>query len=131
MYYIYVDGGSLNNQDAKKRSGYGSFLVTKSEYPDHDKEKVVFKTFEFGKITNNAAEYRALQEALNYCINEFISGPCIFTDSNLVVSQLDGSYKTNDPGLKKLKDQADKDIKLIKATVSKIDRDVIFKVLGH
>jgi ribonuclease HI len=131
MTYIYIDGGSLNNQDEKKRSGYGSFLVTKTEYPEQDKGKVAFKTFEFGRVSNNQAEYRTLLEALNYCINEFIAEPTIYTDSNLVVSQLNGTFKTNDDGLKKLKERAAEDIKLIRAQVCKMERDVIFKVLGH
>ena len=130
-YYIYCDGGSSDNQDPVKRKGYGSFLVTRYPYPDHEAGRIGSKFFTFGNITNNKAEYKALIEALEYCIQGFYAEPHIYTDSELVTSQLDGSYKTKDPELKSLRDLALADIKLIKATVEKAPREVIFSVLGH
>jgi len=130
-YYVYCDGGSRDNQDPVKRSGYGSFLVTRNPYPNHEAGRLTSKFFTFGKITNNQAEYRTLIEALEYCIQEFIPEPHIYTDSELVVSQLDGSYKTKDSELRPLRALAAANIKLIKATVEKTPREVIFAVLGH
>lgn len=131
MVHIYCDGGSRDNQDPTKRSGYGSFLITRNPYPDHEAGRIASKFFTFGKITNNQAEYKTLIEALEYCIQEFIPEPRIYTDSELVVSQLDGSYKTKDPELRPLRTLAATDMKLIKATVEKVPREVIFAVLGH
>ena len=130
-YYVYCDGGSKDNQDPTKRSGYGSFLVTRNPYPDHEAGRIASKFFTFGLATNNQSEYRALIEALEYCIQEFIPEPHIYTDSALVTSQLNGSYKTKDPELKSLQAVALTNIKLIRATVEKIPREVIFAVLGH
>lgn len=130
-YYIYCDGGSKDNQDPEKRSGYGSFVVTKTPYPEHETGKIGSKFFTFGKATNNQCEYKALIEALEYCIQQFIPEPHIYTDSELVVSQLSGAYRTKDVELRPLKDLAEADMKLIKATVEKAPREIIFAVLGH
>jgi ribonuclease H / adenosylcobalamin/alpha-ribazole phosphatase len=130
-YYIYCDGGSKDNQDPGKRKGYGSFIVTRHPYPDHEAGTVGSKFFTFGNVTNNQAEYKTLIEALEYCIQEFYSEPIIYTDSELVVSQLNGTYKTKDSELKYLREAALKDIRLIKATVEKAPRETIFAVLGH
>lgn len=131
MYIIYIDGGSKNNQVAFHRHGYGSLLVTKEEYPNHERAKIGFQTFDFGKASNNQAEYRILQEALLYCIDQFIPNPTIYTDSDLLIKQLEGTYKTKDTELQKLKDAIEKDIKLVGAIVKKAPRDTIYGVLGH
>lgn len=130
-YYIYCDGGSKDNQSPERRSGYGSFVATTTPYPDHASGKLASKFFTYGKITNNQAEYRTLLEALNYCIQEFLADATIYTDSELVVSQLNGGYKVRDPELKTLHEQALKLIQLVKATVVKAPRETIFAVLGH
>lgn len=131
MYYLYIDGGSSNNQDAAKRVGYGSFYVTTTPYPDHERGMIKVERLEFGNVTNNQAEYKTLLEALDYCVNEFMANPIIVTDSKLMVEQLQGRYKTKDAILKEFKEQAEKDIQLIGAKLIKAPREVLVGVLGH
>ena len=131
MKFIYCDGGCHNNQEAAKRMAYGSFLVTSDEYPNHSKSMILCKLFEFGSVTNNVAEYRILQEALQYCINEFIAQPIIFTDSALVANQISGAYKTKEETLKPLRDSVAKDMTLIGAELRQVSRDILVGVLGH
>ena len=129
---IYCDGGALNNQDPEKREGYGSFLVTKEACPNHMDGLVTRQNFLYGiGVTNNVAEYKTLLKALDYCVNEFIAEATIFMDSELVVEQVHGTFKTKDVHLKPLMEQAVKDIELIGAKLEKIPREIMVAVLGH
>jgi len=121
----YCDGGVSHNQTPEKRHGYGSFSIFK------DGEKLITKNLTFGNITNNQAEYLALLYTLDYCVKEFLPNPVINTDSELLVSQLNGTFKTKNEKLKELQKKAVDIIKLIDATVVKVERSKIVEVLGH
>ena len=90
---IYCDGGCFNNQDANKRFGYGSFIILENN------TMIESNQFEYGRITNNEAEYFALTSALDHVISmkkedEEIS-LIIKTDSQLVEGHLMKGWKTN------------------------------------
>jgi ribonuclease HI len=96
--HAYSDGGARGNPGP---SGIGVVLkdplnnVVLGDY----KEAI-------GHATNNEAEYRAVIKALElakqYCPNELIC----HLDSELIVNQLNGSYRVKTPTLKPLFDQA-------------------------
>ena len=90
---LYTDGSSLGNPG---RAGIGVIIYNQNR-------DVIRRITEFiGINTNNVAEYMALicglQEALYLKAKEL----SCFLDSELVVKQLEGSYKVKDSKLKPL-----------------------------
>lgn len=79
--------------------GYGSFEVSGLERRQR---------LSFGFGTSNTAEWRALLAALQVLKRFVPSGAqvLIFTDSELVRHQLDGSWRCLKPGLKACRDAA-------------------------
>jgi len=55
--------------------------------------------------TSNISEYRALIEGLDRCIKEKVKIVHIILDSQLVVKQVNGSFKVTNPELKKHRDK--------------------------
>ncbi len=94
---IYTDGAARGNP-GPSASGY---MVVKGG-------KVVHKGLEYnGSKTNNYAEYHAIEMALGWCLDN-ISDPVllrvsVFSDSELVIRQLNGQYKTKVAKLRDLK----------------------------
>ncbi len=92
---VYTDGASRNNP-GKSASGY---IVLGS-----DGNLLFKKSFYNGIKTNNVAEYLAIIAALESVAHEYGYDIelNIYSDSKLVVSQLNGNYKVNSTELKKL-----------------------------
>jgi ribonuclease HI len=94
---VYTDGAARGNP-GPSASGY---LVLKGG-------KVVHRGVEYnGPKTNNYAEYHAIEMALGWCLDN-LSDPSsstvsVFSDSELVIRQLNGRYKTKVAKLKDLK----------------------------
>lgn len=103
-YTIVFDGGSHGNPGR----AYGSFLITRSGESTGPPQRR-----EFGRGTNNEAEYHALLaglEELNLQLDQEGISPDevklkIFGDSSLVINQLDGSWKTKDARMRSLKEE--------------------------
>ena len=94
---IYTDGGSRGNPGP---SGYGLVIYDNNQ-------KVIYQESKFlGVKTNNEAEYAGLLAGLDwvkknqsmYQINKLN----FFSDSQLLVRQLQGKYKVKAPNLKDL-----------------------------
>lgn len=99
MIYIYTDGASRSNP-GESASGYQIL---------DEEHNLLFKySFYNGIKTNNEAEYLAIIAALERAAAEFGYGIEIhlYSDSQLVVRQLNGSYKVKDRGLKELHKKA-------------------------
>jgi ribonuclease HI len=94
---IYTDGAARGNP-GPSASGY---MIVRGG-------KVVHKGLEYNGVkTNNYAEYHAIEMALGWCLDN-ISDPVlfrvsVFSDSELVVRQLNGQYKTKVAKLRDLK----------------------------
>lgn len=87
---LYVDGASRGNPGP---SGIG--IVVKDRHG-----KVIKEIPEYiGRFTNNVAEYRALLRALEEAKEMGATDVVIRSDSELLISQLDGSYKVKSPDL--------------------------------
>ena len=94
---VYTDGASRGNP-GPSASGYIALQGG----------KVVSSEFEYNGVkTNNYAEYHAVEMALGWCLKNLSSPPSakvsVFSDSELVVRQLKGEYRTKAPRLKDLK----------------------------
>lgn len=102
---IYVDGGARGNP--------GPAAIGFVVFNDSQKELHRFGT-RIGVRTNNYAEYCALIEALTYLtsknsITETMSShkpATIYSDSELIVRQMNGEYKVKDPKLIPLQKKA-------------------------
>ncbi|MBI4004938.1 ribonuclease HI family protein [Candidatus Roizmanbacteria bacterium] len=93
---IYTDGGSLNNP--------GQAAIAYTLYLD----TTLLKTFSraIGVATNNVAEYTALIEALSATKDILSQKPAsniqVFSDSQLMVNQINGLYKVKEASLRDL-----------------------------
>lgn len=91
---MFIDGASRNNPGP---AGAGFCLMRLDE-------TVCEQGFFLGRCTNNQAEYLALLVGLHF-VHEFIEKNqhlTIYSDSQLLVRQMNNMYKIRDPLLKKM-----------------------------
>jgi ribonuclease HI len=101
IYQIFCDGASRSNP------GDASIGVSISL----DGKEIHTISRKIGIATNNEAEYQALIDALNYCIDNSIKEIEVFLDSNLVVEQVNKNFKVKAGNLKALNSQVENMIK--------------------
>ncbi len=98
---VYCDGASRGNP--------GDASIGVIAYTDSTKEKVLFTISKaIGKETNNVAEWTALLFALEKCLELGEKEISVYLDSELVVKQMNGVYKTKHPDLIDIKKKVDK-----------------------
>lgn len=90
---IYTDGGARGNP-GPAASGFVIF----TESGELVTEQGVF----IGNTTNNVAEYTALIRGLAVCLENGGTNITVFSDSQLLVKQLNGEYKVRAPHLQPL-----------------------------
>ena len=88
-----TDGGARGNPGPAAygvviRNSKGEILAELTEY--------------LGLQTNNYAEYSGLLAALEYAVREQCPSVKIYSDSELLVRQMQGRYKVSNPGLQQL-----------------------------
>lgn len=89
---IYTDGAARGNPGP---ASCAFILVMKG--------KITMKKGGFlGKATNNTAEYRAIIQGLSYIEDFRLKEVKVFSDSQLVIRQINGEYKVKKQHLKKL-----------------------------
>jgi len=90
---VYTDGGSRSNPGI---SGFGVVVLDKQGRIIHQISKFI------GIKTNNEAEYFALLEALNWVRDhqQDYSSVKFYSDSELLVRQINGKYKVKSANLK-------------------------------
>jgi ribonuclease HI len=90
VLHIHIDGGSRGNPG---EAGFGIHVATPSGEP------LAGLYGYLGRATNNVAEYQALLHALRYALSRGVRSVRIFSDSELVVKQVNGSYKVKHPDM--------------------------------
>ncbi len=100
-YQLYCDGAS--------RSNPGDASIGISILLDGKEVHTISK--KIGIATNNEAEYQALIDGLNYCVDNSIKEIEVFLDSNLVVEQVNKNFKVKAGNLKVLNSKVDDLIK--------------------
>jgi formyltetrahydrofolate-dependent phosphoribosylglycinamide formyltransferase len=90
---IHTDGGSRGNPGPG-----GSGFVIADEQGNMLLEKGIF----LGKTTNNIAEYTGIKESLAAAQEMGADAIKLFSDSELLVKQINGVYKVKSPNLKDL-----------------------------
>ncbi len=93
---MYTDGGSRGNPGP----GGGAFVLY-----DRNKNLIGGKGVFLDDITNNYAEYTGMLEGLRYARELGVKTIDIFSDSELMVKQLNGVYRVKSPNLKELYEQ--------------------------
>lgn len=91
MFQLHVDGGSRGNPGpaaigAVLMDASGDTIATLSEF--------------IGKATNNVAEYSAMVAGLELALDRDLKRLAIYSDSELMVRQVQGSYKVKNEGLR-------------------------------
>ena len=113
---IYTDGCSKGNP--------GPAAIGVAAYKDGDRTPFFTLSDEIGVTTNNQAEYRALIKALEYAVNLKVLEVEIRSDSELMVNQMNGSYRVKNIDLKPLHIEAKRLSGLIeKFTIAAIPRE--------
>lgn len=93
FFNLYTDGASRGNPG---HGGAGAVLID-------EKGNVVTTVKKYlGRCTNNVAEYRALIMGLEEALRIHCRRLRIFLDSELLVNQINGSYRVKSEGLKGL-----------------------------
>ncbi len=103
-HQVFCDGASRSNP------GDASIGVSISL----DGKEIHTISREIGIATNNEAEYQALIDGLNYCIENSINEVDVFLDSELVIEQVKKNYKVKAHNLKEYNSQVENMIKEFK-----------------
>ena len=96
---VYIDGGSRGNPGPAGVGVYFPGLARIAEY--------------LGTQTNNYAEYSALVLALKFAVVQRSDTLKVYSDSELVVKQIQGSYKVRNENIRPLYQTAIRWIRLI------------------
>lgn len=94
---IHTDGGSRGNPGPAA----AAFVFT-----DKNNNQLVAKAFCLGQATNNVAEYTAVVKALQTAKQIGVKSIQLFSDSELLVKQINGQYKVKSEQLRPLFRQA-------------------------
>jgi ribonuclease HI len=94
---IHIDGASRGNPG---EAGFGVHVARA------DGTELASLYGYLGRATNNVAEYQALIHALRYALEHGARRVRIFSDSELVVRQIDGSYRVKHPDMQPLHREA-------------------------
>jgi probable phosphoglycerate mutase len=87
---IYIDGASRGNPG---EAGFGIHVQDAS-----GAERAALYGY-LGRASNNVAEYQALIHALRWALAAGHSRVLVFSDSELVVRQMEGRYKVKHPDM--------------------------------
>jgi ribonuclease HI len=112
---IHIDGASRGNPG---EAAFGVFVADDTGRP-------IAELYGYlGRATNNVAEYQALLHALRYALGRGARQVRVFSDSELVVKQIDGRYRVKHPDMQPLHGEAKALLrKFEKASVSHVRRE--------
>ena len=90
VLHIHIDGASRGNPG---QAGFGVYVSR----PDGTEVAGLYGYL--GRATNNVAEYQALLHALRYALAQGVRRVRVYSDSELVVRQVDGTYRVKHPDM--------------------------------
>jgi len=102
---VYIDGASRGNP------GEGACAAI---FYDEKDNIIAEEGLVLGRCTNNFAEYSGLKLAIDIAKKYKAENLKVFSDSELIVKQINGEYEVKDPQLKKLYDIVMKEKKKFK-----------------
>lgn len=116
VWSLYCDGASRGNPGL---AGAGVVLVA-----PHGEVRRLHKEF-LGQTTNNVAEYRSLLLALKLARSLGIKRIRLYSDSELLVRQINGSYRVKQPHLLALWQEAQRGLRTFESfEVSHVPREL-------
>jgi len=95
-YSLFIDGAAEFDEDLKPNNAGIGGLIKKGD------ELIYSFSKNIGIRTNNEAEYSSLIEGIKACLDHEIYHVNIFSDSELIVNQVNGKYKLKDSKMIKL-----------------------------
>ncbi len=113
IYSLYTDAGSRGNPG---KSSYGFFIF-------EDQKLLDFGGQYLGIRTNNQGEFIAMQKGIELAIKLGIKNLDCFSDSQLLIRQLNGIYKVKDMTLKSILNE----INILKYQFEKITFTHVFR----
>src|ERR1051325_8796895 len=93
---IFTDGGARGNPGP---AAY-AYVIQRAGEPDIEEKAFI------GRNTNNVAEYMGLIKALEHALHLGVTRATVFSDSLLMVNQMNGEYRVKNAGLLPLFQQA-------------------------
>jgi ribonuclease HI len=90
LLLLHIDGASRGNPG---EAGFGIHVTEES-----GKERAALYGY-LGLASNNVAEYQALIQALRWALGKGARRVRVFSDSELVVRQIEGRYKVKHPDM--------------------------------
>ena len=115
LLQLHIDGASRGNPG---EAGFGVFAT------DIKGVEVASLYGYIGRATNNVAEYQALIHALRYARARGATSVHVFSDSELVVRQVNGQYRVKHPDMKALHREAESLLSSFRdATVAHVRRE--------
>jgi ribonuclease HI len=87
---IHIDGASRGNPG---EAGFGIHIADAQDRP------VTGLYGYLGRASNNVAEYQALLHALRWALAQGVARVEVFSDSELVVKQINGTYRVKHPDM--------------------------------
>lgn len=112
---LRTDGGARGNPGP---AGIG-FVLTGA-----DSQPIAQGGSFIGEATNNVAEYKALLWGLRVAVDASVTELAVFSDSELLVKQMNGIYRVKHPNMKPLFEQAKKLVaQFERVTVSHVRRE--------
>ncbi len=112
---VYVDGAAVPNPGP---SGIGVVIY------DRKKKKIKEVKKYIGTASNNVAEYKALIQGLRESKKLVAESVIVFSDSELLINQMNGRFRINNEGLRRLFQQAKNvEVNFEKVTYRLIDRN--------
>jgi len=129
-WILHFDGGSRGNPGPS----YGSYVLAL------DGRELLRRSCEFGRRTNNEAEYltliRGLEELLRVLqakgLDPAEAAVEVRGDSQLVLSQVQGTWKVREPRMGVLRDQARQLLRRFgHYSLVQVPREESVRVLGH
>jgi len=97
VLHLHIDGASRGNPG---EAGFGVHVTR----PDGAEVAGLYGYL--GRATNNVAEYEALLHALRYALGRGARRVRVFSDSELVVRQMEGRYRVKHPDMIPLHSEA-------------------------
>jgi len=97
ILHLHIDGASRGNPG---EAGFGVHVTR----PDGAEVAGLYGYL--GRATNNVAEYEALLHALRYALGRGARRVRVFSDSELVVRQMEGRYRVKHPDMIPLHSEA-------------------------
>lgn len=95
LYECFIDGACRNNGSLDRpREAAAAAIIYYNK-----KEKIVAFARPLGELSNNQAEYEALIMCLTICRTLKIINPIIYSDSRVVVKQVNGDWEVKEKSL--------------------------------